>query len=137
MNKKIEVIQLKLKKAKLLMEEVDYLLEKKYYTTAVNRLYYSCFHATKALLLTKDVIPKTHSGTATMLHQHFVLTNLFKKEHAMFFSSLMNERIDDDYSDFMITDYNEIEDFIDPARQYLVYTSTLTEDYIQEHGNDL
>lgn len=98
MNNKDASIRLKLAKSKLLLAEADVLLAHKYYVTLISRLYYSCFHATKALLLTKDFIPKTHSGTVTMLHKHFVQNGYFDFNHASFFSRLMQERIEDDYS---------------------------------------
>jgi uncharacterized protein (UPF0332 family) len=50
MNKKDTSIQLKLVKAKALLAEVGVMMEHKFYVTAINRLYYGCFHATKALL---------------------------------------------------------------------------------------
>ena len=62
MNKKEDSIKNKIEKAVSLMNEVDILMENTFYTTAISRLYYSCFHVTKALLLTKDLIPKTHRG---------------------------------------------------------------------------
>ena len=68
MNNKDSSIRLKLSKSKALLAEVDVLVGHKFYITAINRLYYSCFHATKALLLTKDFVPKTHSGVVTILH---------------------------------------------------------------------
>ena len=70
MTEKEEAIQLKLKKAKSLLSEVDTQLQHHFYGTAINRLYYSCYHATKALLLTKDLVPKTHSGVVSMLYQY-------------------------------------------------------------------
>lgn len=120
-----DAIELKLKKAQALIDEVDFQLENKYYNTAINRLYYGCFYATKALLLTKDLVPKTHSGVSTLLHQKFVLTGLFDATHASFFNKLMNERNDEDYSDLMITDLEEIDEFIEPAKEYFTYTTSI------------
>ncbi|MBS1566622.1 MAG: HEPN domain-containing protein, partial [Bacteroidetes bacterium] len=97
----------------------------KFYDTVVNRLYYACFHATKALLLSKDIIPKTHSGVVGMLHKHFVQESLFDYEQAAFFSRLMQERIEDDYNDFIIPDENEVKEFIEPAKQYVTYVKAL------------
>ncbi len=125
MTEKEEAIQLKLKKARSLLSEVAIQLQHHFYGTAINRLYYSCFHATKALLLTKDLVPKTHSGVVTMLHQHFVQTGLFEKSQAVFLSKLMNERIDDDYSDFLITEPEEVEEFVGPAQKYIDYIEKL------------
>lgn len=95
MTEKDQAIELKLRKAKALMSEVNVLLENEFYTTVINRIYYSCYHATRALLLTKDLTPKTHSGVVTMLHQHFVSPSLFDKDHASFFSKIMQERMDE------------------------------------------
>lgn len=125
MSRKKDAIELKLTKAKALMDEVNFQLKNKYYNTAINRLYYSYFHATKALLLTRDLILKTHSGVSTLLHQKFVLTGLFDATHASFFNKLMNERIDDDYSDFMITSPEEIDEFIKPAKEFFTYITSI------------
>lgn len=97
-----EIIRLKIEKAKSMMDEVDVQLQNRFYITAINRLYYSCYHATKALLLTKNLVPKTHSGVIVLLNQHFVLTGLFSESKSSFLSKLMHERIDDDYGDFLI-----------------------------------
>ena len=108
------------------------LIDNSFYNTAINRLYYSCFHATKALLLTKDLIPKTHSGTATILHQHFVLTNEFDASHASFFGKLMQERIEDDYNDFMILEVDDVMVFLNPAKEYLIYVENLVQQYLDK-----
>ena len=129
-----DAIELKLAKAEALMDEVDFQLQNGYYNTAINQLYYSCSHATKALLLTQDLVPKTHSGVSTLLHQKFVLTGLFDATHASFFNKLMNERIDDDYSDFMITDLEEINEFIKPAKENFTYTTTMVNKILNSNG---
>ncbi len=92
-------------------------------------MYYSCFHITKALLLTNDLIPKTHSGTINLLHQHFVQPGFFDFDQASFFSRLMQERIEDDYSDFMIVTEEDVNEFIEPAREYVAYVERLIHNY--------
>lgn len=114
-----------MKKARSFLNEADILLANKFYATVINRLYYCCFHATKALLLTKDIIPKTHSGTINQLHLHFVQTGEFEIHHASFFSRLMQERIEDDYSDAITEDEETTKEFIEPAKQYLNYIEIL------------
>lgn len=129
MSRKKDPIELKLTKAKALMDEVEFQLKNKFYNTAINRLYYSCFHVIKALLLTQDFVPKTHSGVSTLLHQKFVVTGLFDATQASFFNKLMNERIDDDYSDFMISNLEEINEFIKPAKESLLMQLILLETF--------
>ena len=125
MNKKEDSIKNKIEKAVSLMNEVDILMENTFYTTAISRLYYSCFHVTKALLLTKNLIPKTHRGVDVLLHEHFVKVNEFDPEQASFFGTLMQERMDDDYSDYMIVNIGEIVTYIKPAKSYLLYVLSL------------
>jgi uncharacterized protein (UPF0332 family) len=131
MSTKNASIQLKLNKAKNLLAEVDVLVDHKFYMTAINRLYYRCFHATKALLLTKDLIPKTHSGTVSMLHQYFVKNGIFDFDQASFFSRLMQERVEDDYNDLLKIDEAEIWEFVEPAKKYVFYVEDLIRNWEQ------
>ncbi len=126
-NAKRRSIQLKIDKARSLLAEINVLMEYKFYSTAINRIYYACFHSTKALLLTKDIIPKTHSGVVAMLHKHFVTEGLFEIDEASFFSRLMQERVDDDYSDHAVISKETVEEFFKLAKDYVDYIETLTE----------
>ena len=137
MTRKDETIRLKLLKSQSLLSEVELLMTHKFYVSAISRLYYSCFHATKALLLTKDLIPKTHSGVINLLHHHFVQQGIFESTQAIFFSRLMQQRIDDDYSDFMIVNEAEVTDYIEPAKQYVAYIEELITVYFHEHPYDV
>jgi len=135
MSNKDTSIKLKLAKARNLLAEVDVLMQFQFYNAVINRLYYSCFHATKALLLTRDLVPKTHSGVVSNLHQHFVQDGSFDFEQASFFSRLMKEREEDDYNDFMIVDGMEIKEFIEPAKAYIAYVGKLIEQYFKKPEN--
>jgi uncharacterized protein (UPF0332 family) len=108
---KQQSIQLKIEKAKSLLAEINVLMQYEFYSTAINRIYYACFHATKAILLTKDIIPKTHNGVIAMLHKYFVNEGLFDIKQASFFSKLMQERVDDDYGDYAIASKETVEEF--------------------------
>lgn len=134
MSPKNASIQLKLAKAKNLLAEVDILVHHKFYMTAINRLYYGCFHVTKALLLTKDLIPKTHSGTVSMLHQYFVQEGAFDFNQASFFSRLMQERIEDDYNDLLKIEEVEVMEFVEPAKEYVFYVEGLIRNWEENKG---
>ncbi len=49
------------------LAEIPYLREKRFYNTAVNRLYYSCYYAAVALLTKHHIPTATHAGVKTML----------------------------------------------------------------------
>jgi uncharacterized protein (UPF0332 family) len=131
-EEKLQAIKLKLIKAKSFLNEADILLNNKFYATVINRLYYSCFHATKALLLTKDLFPKTHSGVINQLHQHFVQPGIFDMQQASFFSRLMQERIEEDYSDLIIEDEESTRLLIEPSKKYISYVEGLINKYISD-----
>jgi uncharacterized protein (UPF0332 family) len=125
-----DAIRLKLRKAKALLNEADILLQNRFYTTVINRLYYGCYHATKALLLTKNIIPKTHSGVVSQLHLHFVQAGIFDNGQASFYSRLLQERIEEDYNDEIMEDEEYVSSFIQPAKEYLLYTEKLIDEYL-------
>ncbi|TET40855.1 MAG: HEPN domain-containing protein, partial [Dehalococcoidia bacterium] len=49
-------------KAEQRLKAAQHLYEQAYYEDSISRSYFAIFFATKALLLTKDVNPQTHSG---------------------------------------------------------------------------
>ena len=54
-------------------------------------------------------------------HQHFAQTGAFNLDHAAFFSRLMHERIEDDYSDVINLEAEDVFSFIEPAKKYVEY----------------
>lgn len=134
MNKREKEVQLKLQKSAAMMAEVEILLQNKFYNTAINRLYYSCFHLTTALLLLKNFTPKTHSGVGILLNKEFVQKEMFDVQHASFFTKLMNERIESDYGDYLIIDETDVDEFFEPAKLYVQYVTKMINDLLQKEA---
>ncbi len=67
-----ELIEHRLERAKETLREIDIYVENNLWNTAINRLYYACYYAVTALLLTKDIHAGTHTGVRHMLGLHFV-----------------------------------------------------------------
>jgi len=67
----------------------------------VNRLYYACFYAVSALLLTRDFSTSKHSYLRSLLHREFVKTGLIPKELGDHFDLLFDNRLKGDYADFI------------------------------------
>ncbi len=61
-----EIVKFRLEKANETFAEIPVLIENKFYRTAANRLYYTCFYATTALLINDGFETHTHSGVKTM-----------------------------------------------------------------------
>ena len=48
----------------------------------LSRAYYAALHYSRALLLSIDIIPKSHKGTLTLFSLHFIKTGIFQKRSA-------------------------------------------------------
>lgn len=62
----------RLKSAKLL-------LENGMYRDSISRSYYAFLDSAEALLLTKDLRPKSHAGTIALFNNHFIKTGILNK----------------------------------------------------------
>ncbi len=127
MDIQITSIKLKLSKAKELLGDAKILFDNGRYNSVVSRLYYACYHATVALMLTKQIQSKTHKGLAVLLHKEFVSKGVFDPKRSAFFSELMQERTLDDYGDFLIVDKEDIMSFMQPAIEYVDYIQKFIE----------
>ena len=131
MNKNA-AIEEKLEIAKKFLDEVIVHFNHEFFATAINRIYYSCFHATQALLLTKDIMPKTHKGVLKMLHEHFVRNGAFDKAKADFYGEMLNERMESDYGNALLFDKSDVEDIMQPTKAYVEYVTKMVQDYLAE-----
>lgn len=118
-DRKTAAIKLKLEKALSFLNEVPMLIQYKYHGTAINRMYYSCFSATKALLITKDAFPKTHNGVLKLLYDLFVKTEKLDKPAADFYSRLLQQRIEYDYEDELVLEREDIEELYESTKKYI------------------
>lgn len=66
------------------------LADGKMWNSVVNRLYYSCFYAVSALLLSKDIIARSHAGVISQFSENFVRTGVISLENFKTYSKLMN-----------------------------------------------
>jgi uncharacterized protein (UPF0332 family) len=125
MSRKAAAIQLQLRNANTALAEAKLLMQGNFYDGAVSRTYYACYHATSALLLTKDLTPKTHKGTKSELHKHFVLEGTFDRKQAQFYSTLLEERLTSDYNSFVSVTQERTEQLFSLAKIYINYITSL------------
>jgi uncharacterized protein (UPF0332 family) len=74
------LILYRLERAHESLDEANILMERGHANTFVNRLYYACFYAVSALLLTKELSSAKHSGVRSLFHQNFVKEGIVSKE---------------------------------------------------------
>ena len=62
-DERSSLVELRLEKAKRFIAEAKQMLSLELWDMAANRFYYSCFHATQALLIHYGFSAHTHAGT--------------------------------------------------------------------------
>lgn len=107
-EQRFEIVVYRLNSAKALLVEIQDHIERGYYNTAVNRMYYACFYAVNALLVHSEIDGvKTHDGARQMFGEHFIKTGVLPKEWGRFYSFIYNCRSAADYEDFKNYDLEE------------------------------
>lgn len=122
------LIDYRLERAHSTLGEADLLYDGGYYNAAVNRLYYACYYAAVALLLSREIETFTHNGVKTQLSMHFVRTGLLSIEHSTTFGLLFDKRHSSDYSDFAYCDAGLVELLRPRAEAFIDAVERLTKD---------
>lgn len=86
---------------------------------AANRLYYACFYAVTALLLSRDLASAKHSGILALFNQHLVKPGHVAVEWGKFYARLFENRMESDYADGVSVDAQELQADMDRAEQFI------------------
>ena len=95
------LVQYRLDRAREALAEAVLLLDSGHTNTGVNRLYYACFYAVSALLLTKGLTATSHSGLRTLFHQHLIRPGLLPLDQGQLYDRLFDQRQRSDYADLV------------------------------------
>lgn len=125
-EERLTLVDLEIKRAEDNYSEHTGLIEKGYWNTLANRLYYALFHAVSALLINDGREVGSHKGAAIRFHQHYVKTGVFTLEEGAFYSQMETLREKADYNCFFnLTEADALarvaptRQFIDRVKQYL------------------
>ncbi len=121
------LVNYRLERANETIEEAEYMLKGNYYNAAINRLYYACFYATEALLLSKGIKARTHAGIRAMLGLHFISKGLISIESGKTYGLLFEKRHSGDYDDFVYNDKETVLNFIPRAKAFISEVEKLIE----------
>ena len=118
MNKEtLTLINYRLERARESLEEAKLLFDRGHINTYVNRLYYACFYAVSAMLLTKGLSSAKHSGIRSFFHQNFVKTGRLDKSLGQIYDKLYDNRQKSDYADLINFEAHEVNDWYDEAEK--------------------
>lgn len=113
------LILYRLERAHESLEEADILLKLGHANTFVNRLYYACFYAVSALLLTRGLSSAKHSGIRALFHQNLVKPGIVTIEPGQLYDKLFRNRQKGDYADFVRFNVDEIRPWYDEAKKFV------------------
>lgn len=122
---KEDIIKYRIEKAYLTFQEAQSLIQSEFWSGAVNRLYYSCYHIVKALLLKNDIKASTHNGVRTEFFKYYIKTGILDKKASILYSNLMNKRQESDYDDFFEFEKADILPLIDEVKEFQIQIENL------------
>ncbi len=123
--KKEDIIKYRIEKAHLTFQEAQSLIQSEFWSGAVNRLYYSCYHIVKALLLKNDIKASTHNGVRTEFFKSYIKTGILDKKASILYSDLMNKRQESDYDDFFEFEKADVLPIIDEVKEFQIQIEKL------------
>jgi len=85
---------------------------------AMSRCYYAVLHYSRAMLLTKDIISKSHHGAFLMFSQEFVKTNIVPQEYGKVLARQQKLREEADYSTDSSFAQEDVAAALDDARRF-------------------
>ena len=102
------LINYRLEQALEALKDAELLLDEGRYRAAANRMYYACFYAVVAALLTRRLQYSKHAAVIAFFDKEFILTGLLPKEYSRTLHQAFNERQQDDYMPFVEMDVDQI-----------------------------
>ncbi len=102
------LLDYRMEQAREALQDADLLLNAGRYRATANRLYYACFYAAVAALLTKRLQYSKHSAVIAFFDKEFIGSGRLPKEYSKTLHRAFNERQQDDYLPFVELDADEI-----------------------------
>ncbi len=110
-----------IKKAEERLESAEALYDIRNYSDAISRSYYSFFDTVSALLITKGLAAKTHSGVITLFSLHFIKNELIPNRFARLFRKAKEAREEADYEALKTFSREEAKQILDSAKEFVSY----------------
>ena len=118
-EQRVDIVKYRLENALNTLSEVKSHRENGFYNTAVNRMYYACYYAARAILTAYHIEAKTHEGVRQQLGLNFVLTGMLTQEQGRFYSRLYAKRTTGDYDDFIRHTLKTVDELYPQAQSFV------------------
>lgn len=130
------IVAFRLEKAKTSLHQAEVNIDMGFVEVSANRLYYATYYAVSALLIANGLKAHTHGGIISIFGQHFVRTNIIKKDDGRLYTQLFSYRLKGDYEDNYNLDIDEIKPLLEPAREFISRITELTNTALESKQYD-
>jgi len=80
------------------LEDAEFAATGARWRNCIGRLYYACFHAVSALLVSRDYTPTSHNNVERLFRQHFGDTGAVSADAIALYEDLHKQRLAADHS---------------------------------------
>lgn len=129
-----DIVRYRLETALSTLSEVESHKANGFYNTAVNRLYYACYYAATAMLISLKIDVRSHDGVRQSIGQHVVLSGILSPEQGRFYSRLFSKRSAGDYDDFFNHSLSTVEELMPQAYQFVDTLRTKLEAWLNDNN---
>ena len=120
-----ELVRAWLERARPTLDEAEGLARQGHWNGSVNRIYYACFDAVRALLLHRGYRFSKHSSVQSLWNQHFGKTGIAPPELRALYNILFEARGAADYEPYVRFDEARVRPWLDDARRFIALIETL------------
>jgi uncharacterized protein (UPF0332 family) len=120
-----EIVRYRVERAQDSLREARLLADGGLWSACVNRLYYACFYAVSALLLSRGLSSSKHTGVRSLFNSNFVKTEEVSRELGAVYNDLFENRQKSDYMDFVRFDEDQVRPWIVDAQLFVATIGAL------------
>ena len=127
-------IQYRLERSAATLDEAKVLAKAGYARGTVNRIYYACFYAVSALLLTEGQSSHKHTGVRALFQKGWVRPRRVPTELGEFYGRMLDYRHDADYEDGVDFPEPKVRGWLTDAEQFVSCIAGLVQEHLAAEG---
>lgn len=116
---RLTILRYRLERAENALALANHLADIEEWETCVNRLYYACFYAVNAWMLTAGLSSSKHRGVRTRLNEELVKPGLLSQDMGALYNSLFARRHRADYEDLYHVDPDLVRTWLPQIRTFV------------------
>lgn len=113
------IIEYRIEKAFKALQESKDNASMGHWTLSANRLYYAAYYMASALLISRELMVKSHAGVILCIGRDFVQKGLLSGEDGRLLSNLQRMRLTGDYDDMFDWTEDDIKPLFEPTEDLL------------------